>query len=351
MTGTLVTQNNSEALATPQTAIATSTLEKALVGGDLAALSPNERLTYYRRICESVGLNPLTRPFEYITLNNKLTLYARRDAADQLRKIHGISLKIIRRELVDNIYVVEVEAHDKYGRIDTSIGAVPLVKEGGEWTGKFFKKNGEIIPLGPDEKANAMMKAETKAKRRVSFSICGLGFLDETEVESISTAKVDNGSRVMDVRNEYNVSKEEVVDLLQNSFRVSHPDDLSVAQCDELIQMIVKLGSQPKTQPVTINPPIQVKPVTVVPESKPSAPYKNWTTPNDAIEWAKSMLPDWPTEELKLEFDKLPIGEGEKKAVKWVKWVGQTKLSQPINSAELENQDEEEGRRLSEEMY
>jgi len=35
------------------------------------------------------------------------------------------------------------------------------------------------------EVANAIMKAITKAKRRVTLSICGLGMLDETEVESL----------------------------------------------------------------------------------------------------------------------------------------------------------------------
>ena len=34
---------------------------------------------------------------------------------------------------------------------------------------------------------NAKLKAITKAKRRVTLSICGLGFLDETEIETIPT--------------------------------------------------------------------------------------------------------------------------------------------------------------------
>src|SRR6185312_3719783 len=38
------------------------------------------------------------------------------------------------------------------------------------------------------------MKAETKAKRRVTLSICGLGMLDETEVDSIPDAR-----RVQDI--------------------------------------------------------------------------------------------------------------------------------------------------------
>jgi len=37
--------------------------------------------------------------------------------------------------------------------------------------------------------ANAQMKAVTKGKRRLTLSLCGLGWLDETEVETIPTAK------------------------------------------------------------------------------------------------------------------------------------------------------------------
>ena len=32
------------------------------------------------------------------------------------------------------------------------------------------------------------MKSETKAKRRVTLSLCGLGMLDETEIETIPSA-------------------------------------------------------------------------------------------------------------------------------------------------------------------
>lgn len=143
-------------------------LEKVVVGGDLSKLSAAERLAFYQQTCESLGLNPLTRPFEYITLNGRLTLYARRDATDQLRRLNGISIRIVRRDIEDGVYVVEASATDKTGRTDTSIGAVP------------------IDGLKGEAKANALMKAETKAKRRVTLSICGLGMLDETEVESFA---------------------------------------------------------------------------------------------------------------------------------------------------------------------
>lgn len=152
--------------------VASNSFEAALIQGDLSKLSPEQRLNYYKSVCESVGLNPLTKPFDYIQLNGKLTLYAKRDATDQLRKIHKVSLIIVSRELVGDIYVVTARAKDADGREDESTGAVNT-------KGLF----GEAL-------ANVYMKAETKSKRRVTLSICGLGMLDETEVESIPNAKV-----------------------------------------------------------------------------------------------------------------------------------------------------------------
>ncbi|PTQ55678.1 MAG: hypothetical protein BSOLF_1726 [Candidatus Carbobacillus altaicus] len=149
-------------------------LEKVVVTGDLSKLTPKERLSYYRAVCESVGLNPLTRPFDYIVLNGRLTLYARKDATDQLRRIHGISITITSRELLRDagLYVVTARARTKDGREDESIGAV------------------SIVGLKGEALANAIMKAETKAKRRVTLSIAGLGMLDETEIETIPDARV-----------------------------------------------------------------------------------------------------------------------------------------------------------------
>ena len=60
---------------------------------DLSRLTADERTQYYVQLCQSMGLNPHTQPFAFLTLNGKLTLYAKRDAADQLRKINGISIE------------------------------------------------------------------------------------------------------------------------------------------------------------------------------------------------------------------------------------------------------------------
>lgn len=149
----------------------TQRFETALIGGDLAKLSTEERLSYYQRTCESLGLNPLTKPFEYINLNGKLTLYARKDCTDQLRSVHRVSIKIVDRRREDDIVTVTAQATLPDGRADESTGAVSIAN-----------LKGEAL-------ANAMMKAETKAKRRVTLSICGLGILDESEIETITDAR------------------------------------------------------------------------------------------------------------------------------------------------------------------
>src|SRR5579859_1205074 len=146
-------------------------IEQVVVGGDLSKLTPQQRVTYYRDVCRSLGLNPLTRPFAYLTLNSKLVLYAQRDCTDQLRKINSVSVKITDRQSMEGVYIVSAMATDKTGRSDESIGAV------------------SIMGLKGEALCNAMMKAETKAKRRVTLSICGLGLMDETEVETVSGAK------------------------------------------------------------------------------------------------------------------------------------------------------------------
>jgi hypothetical protein len=147
-------------------------MEAVLLKGDLAKLTPEERLRYYNETCRSLGLNPLTRPFDYLMLNGKLQLYVRRDGTDQLRKLHGISVKILNQKISNDLLTVHVQAHDKDGREDEDVGAIPFPDT----------LRGEI-------RSNAIMKAVTKAKRRVTLSICGLGLSDESEIDDIPDAQ------------------------------------------------------------------------------------------------------------------------------------------------------------------
>jgi len=152
--------------------------------GDLAKLTPTELVHHYFAVCDSLGLNRLTKPFEYITLNGKLTLYATRNCTDQLRKLYGISIKIIDRRMQDDMLVVHAEATIKATqRQDEDFGVVPLYPS-----------------IKGEQRSNQIMKCITKAKRRVTLSICGLSFLDESEIESIPAAakSAPAANRVLD---------------------------------------------------------------------------------------------------------------------------------------------------------
>jgi hypothetical protein len=162
------------------------TVARVLLRGDLKQLSAAQKVSYYRAVCESVGLNPLTQPFDYLVLNGREILYAKREATEQLRRLHQVSITIQSRELVGETYIVSARASTPEGRTDESIG----VKS--------------IDGLKGEVRANAMMTAETKAKRRVTLSICGLGMLDETEVADIPpAAKSSEGVAGKWVQTEY----------------------------------------------------------------------------------------------------------------------------------------------------
>ena len=169
-------------------------IEDVIAKGDLAKLTPGERVRYYLATCESLGLNPLTKPFDYLELDGKLVLYATKTCSEQLRTSRNVSLRIVSREKVEDVYIVLAHAELPDGRTDESVGVVSLVKEDGEWkvaqSGKrYFVGNGTYKPLRGTELANAMMRCETKAKRRVTLSICGLGWTDESEIETIPGAR------------------------------------------------------------------------------------------------------------------------------------------------------------------
>lgn len=145
--------------------------EQVVIKGDLSKLTEADRMAYYTAVCNSLGLNPLTRPFEYLTLNGKMILYARKDCTDQLRVTRGITITSLDPRQVGELMVVVATGRDKTGREDSATGAVAT--QG---------LRGEAL-------ANAMMKAETKAKRRLTLSLAGLGFTDESEVDSIPGAQ------------------------------------------------------------------------------------------------------------------------------------------------------------------
>ena len=132
--------------------------------GDLAQLTPQQRMAYYSRVCESLGINPFTQPFQYIRLNNKLVLYATRTAADQLRRRNGVSLDAPHIEFTDGLVIVTVTGRDDQGRTDTEIGAVPLGNLQGEARANAIMKGFATALSDEDMKNVAYWVSAKKAK-------------------------------------------------------------------------------------------------------------------------------------------------------------------------------------------
>ncbi|MEM4168199.1 MAG: hypothetical protein QXW98_07120 [Candidatus Caldarchaeum sp.] len=151
-------------------------VEKLVVRGDLSGLSQEQKVRYYIAFCKRLGLDPMTQPFKILRLNGKEVLYCDRSGVQQLNKLYSISHEITSRELIGDIYVVTARAtinDNGSTRSTESIGAVPLDPE-----------------LPAVERANLIMKAETKSKRRATLDLVGLGWLCDEEVETIENAEV-----------------------------------------------------------------------------------------------------------------------------------------------------------------
>ena len=149
-----------------------SIANQLILQGDLSKLSAGDKVRYYNGYCERMGLDPFTKPFDILRLNGKEVLYCTRSGTQQLNKLHKVSHLITSRDTnaEAGVYIVTSKASLPDGRCTESIGAV------------------NIAGLKGEMYANAIMKAETKAKRRATLDLLGLGVLDESEAESIPNA-------------------------------------------------------------------------------------------------------------------------------------------------------------------
>ncbi len=153
-----------------------ATISKLVLNGDMKGLSDAQKVDYYAYRCQQAGLDPAAKPFDILTLNGKMILYANAACTQQLTSNRKLSHQVTNRELVDGIYCVFVRVTDSEGRNTENMGAVPIDNLKGE------------------AKANAMLKATTKAIRRAVLAHCGLGMMDETETETIPGAKMEPAS-------------------------------------------------------------------------------------------------------------------------------------------------------------
>lgn len=154
-----------------QPVLSQEVVNSIILNGDLSKLTETQLAAYYVHRCRMIGLDPSTKPFDLLKLQGKLTLYANKSCAANLRALNKISTMILEEREWNDLLLIRVRAWYPDGRQHEDEGFASL-------TG-----------LGGDALGNARLKALTKGTRRAILHLCGLGELDESEVESIPGAK------------------------------------------------------------------------------------------------------------------------------------------------------------------
>ncbi len=161
---------------TPSNQIDPEIIQSLVFEQDVAKLGPDQLLAYVKRLCDTLKIDIMMQPFQLLTLQKKKQLYATKNATDQLRQVQGISITDLKIEITNGICTATAKAEMRLKngalRVDMDMGIVP------------------VQGLTGENLSNAVMKATTKAKRRVTLSLTGLLMMDETEVVTVDGAQM-----------------------------------------------------------------------------------------------------------------------------------------------------------------
>lgn len=155
---------------------------KIALTGNLADLSPEQRMRYYERYCQHLGLDPITRPFDLLTTFEengaaKTILYANASCSAQLAD---------KREVTYS--KPETEYNEKLGLLTIHVQAMMPTNTAGMIRSCWRRGVSHIEGLKGKRLENAIKKAETQAHRRATLALCGVAMPDESEIEDIPGA-------------------------------------------------------------------------------------------------------------------------------------------------------------------
>lgn len=151
--------------------LAKEILFQVVTGGDTSAMTVDQKLEYYRVMCNKVDIDPALTPFIFIKTKNGERLYASKSLTNQLGMKKMVSCTNTKQEMISGIFVANYRATTPDGRVTDEVGAV------------------SVDGIVKDDLANCIMKAHSKAKRRAVLSHCGLGMLSEDETDTMGGAQ------------------------------------------------------------------------------------------------------------------------------------------------------------------
>jgi len=177
-------------VAMPDAESARSALDHYLGTGDLGGLPSAQRAALYLEVCRSLGINPRTRPLDWIefydpeTKGKKLVLYPNKTCTDQLAYLHKIRVRLVEEKTVGTLFKVVVEGTMPDGRQETNVAYLDLTDAQGQ-------------PLRGQRYGNALMKCHTKAKRRLVLGMVGMSIPDDDSLPKARRVYVDAGGNVI----------------------------------------------------------------------------------------------------------------------------------------------------------
>lgn len=139
--------------------------------GDLSTLPEPEQDKILVKMCAHYGLDPVLRPFCIIPAQNKKIWYATKTATDMVAARDKLSRRFKDRRIDKELMICEIIMEISDGkRVEEGTAVVSL--------GEFARdpKTGQITErmLAGEGLANAIMRCETKAKRRATLAWFGM---------------------------------------------------------------------------------------------------------------------------------------------------------------------------------
>lgn len=173
--------------------------------GDLSMLPDQEKDKVLLKMCEHYSLDPVLRPFILIKLNGKEVWYPTKAATDQVAAKFNLTREVI--EIKENIERGIIECRVKItqensARVETCVAAVSIIEFGRDQSGKVEQR-----PMRGEAYANALMKVETKAKRRATLGWLGIADMQDPGEETVESKPVTVDSPALPGPNPGNENK------------------------------------------------------------------------------------------------------------------------------------------------
>jgi hypothetical protein len=145
-----------------------------LIRGDVSNVPREALLRYIFTFCERVGISPLAVPFSLMKTQRGMQLVANRNFYDAVASKYSVSRECVGEGFFEGtkLYYTRYRATTPDGRITEDMALV------------------DTAGLNGNDLANAIMKAHTKGRNRVTRAHLGFPFPDETEAETVPGASV-----------------------------------------------------------------------------------------------------------------------------------------------------------------